>query len=119
MGHRRIATCARPDEEISVADAYDKGRTWFMGMELLVGPGALAPRPETELLGATAVDALRQLNRPVPRAVDMCCGASNLACAIAHYVPGSLVWASDLTDGGVEVARRPSWPVGANAGVSG
>ena len=93
-------------EEISVADAYHKGRTRFMGMELLVAPGALVPRSETELLGVTAVDALRRLSRPVPRAVDMCCGAGNLACAIAHYVPSSLVWASDLTDGSIEVARR-------------
>jgi len=92
-------------EEISVADAYHKGHTQFMGMELLVAPGALVPRPETELLGATAVDALRELNRPVPRAIDMCCGAGNLGCAIAHYVPASRVWASDLTAGCVEVAR--------------
>ena len=40
-------------EEINVAEAYDKGRALFMGIELLVAPGALVPRPETnELLGA-------------------------------------------------------------------
>ncbi|CCV13971.1 class I SAM-dependent methyltransferase [Mesorhizobium sp. STM 4661] len=93
-------------EEISVADAYSKGRTMFMGLELLVAPGALVPRPETELLGKTAVDVLRQLNLPAPRVVDMCCGAGNLACGIAHYAPTARVWASDLTDGCVEVARR-------------
>lgn len=93
-------------EEISVADAYSKGRTVFMGLELLVAPGALVPRPETELLGTTALGALGQMNLPAPRVVDMCCGAGNLACAIAHYVPTARVWASDLTDGCVEVARR-------------
>ncbi|QCI69008.1 class I SAM-dependent methyltransferase [Phreatobacter stygius] len=77
-----------------------------MGVELLVAPGALVPRPETELLGATAVDVLRRMNRAEPRVVDMCCGAGNLACGIAHHIAGARVWASDLTDGCVEVARR-------------
>lgn len=93
-------------EMIDVAQAYDKGRTLFMGIELLVGPGALVPRPETELLGISAVDALRQLNIQTPRVIDMCCGAGNLACAISLKIPGAQVWASDLTDGCVDVARR-------------
>jgi release factor glutamine methyltransferase len=93
-------------ETINVAEAYGKGRTLFMGIDLLVAPGALVPRPETELLGASAVDALRQLNVPAPRVIDMCCGAGNLACAIALKVSGARVWASDLTDGCVDVARR-------------
>ena len=94
------------NETINVAEAYDKGRTVFMGIDLLVGPGALVPRPETELLGASAVDALRQLNVPAPRMIDMCCGAGNLACAVSLKVPGVRAWASDLTDGCVDVARR-------------
>jgi release factor glutamine methyltransferase len=93
-------------EELNVAEAYDKGRTLFMGIELLVAPGALVPRPETELLGASAVDALRQLSIPAPRVIDMCCGAGNLACAISLSIPDARVWASDLTDGCVDVARR-------------
>jgi release factor glutamine methyltransferase len=94
------------NEAINVAEAYDKGHTVFMGIDLLVGPGALVPRPETELLGASAVDALRQLDVPAPRIIDMCCGAGNLACAVSLKVPGVRAWASDLTDGCVDVARR-------------
>jgi release factor glutamine methyltransferase len=90
----------------SVADAYGKGRTTFMGVELLVAPGALVPRAETELLGRTAVETLRAMALEAPRVIDMCCGAGNLACAIALNVPDARVWASDLTDGCVEVARR-------------
>ncbi|SIT60112.1 putative methyl transferase [Mesorhizobium prunaredense] len=93
-------------EEISVAEAYRRRRTIFMGLEVLIAPGALVPRPETELLGTTALDVLRRMNLSAPRVVDMCCGAGNLACAIAHYAPAAQVWASDLTDGCVEVARR-------------
>lgn len=93
-------------ETIDVAEAYGRGCTLFMGIELLVTPGALVPRPETELLGRTAVDALRRRGLPAPRIVDMCCGAGNLACAISLNIPGARVWASDLTDACVQLARR-------------
>ncbi|ESY98995.1 class I SAM-dependent methyltransferase [Mesorhizobium sp. LNHC209A00] len=93
-------------EEISVAGAYNKGSIIFMGMEILVAPGALVPRPETELLGSIAVDVLRAMDLPAPRVVDMCCGAGNLACAIASHIPSARVWACDLTDGCIDAARR-------------
>ena len=93
-------------ETTDVGEAYGRGSTLFMGIELLVAPGALVPRPETELLGRTAVDALRRKRLPSPRIIDMCCGAGNLACAIALNVRGTHVWASDLTDSCVALARR-------------
>ena len=93
-------------EEIDVAAAYRRGTTTFMGLELLVAPGALVPRPETELLCATAIDMLREMSLPAPRVIDMCCGAGNLCCAIAHHVPNAQVWASDLADSCVELTRR-------------
>jgi release factor glutamine methyltransferase len=100
---RHVGDLTAMSETINVAEAYERGRSRFMGIELLVGPGALVPRPETELLGRTAIEATRI---PAPRVVDMCCGAGNLACAIALNIPGARIWASDLTDGCVELARR-------------
>jgi len=41
-----------------------------------------------------------------PRVIDMCCGSGNLACALAVRLPGARVWASDLTDACVALARR-------------
>lgn len=86
--------------------AYVTGRAMFMGVELIAAEGALAPRAETELLGNTALNALRSLESDAPRVVDMCCGSGNLACAIAHHMPEARVWASDLTDGCISVTRR-------------
>lgn len=86
--------------------AYITGRATFMGMALLVDPGALIPREETELLGETALALLRSLPNASPRVIDMCCGSGNLACALAHHVPNAVVWASDLTTGCVDLARR-------------
>lgn len=76
----------------------------FMELELLAAPGTLVPRPETELLGHAALAALR--GRAAPRVIDMCCGSGNLACAIARRVPAARVWASDLADACVALARR-------------
>jgi len=91
--------------QIDVQTHLAKGRQTFLGVELLCGPGALVPRPETELLGRTAI-AKAQAAGAAPRVIDMCCGAGNLASAIAVHVPGAQVWASDLTDGCVGWARR-------------
>ena len=85
------------------------GKVRFLDCELLTAPDCLVPRKETEILGRAAIDILK--TRLVPpggclRCIDMCCGAGNLACAIASHVPGVRVWAADLTDGCVALARR-------------
>ncbi|MBI5531683.1 MAG: peptide chain release factor N(5)-glutamine methyltransferase [Deltaproteobacteria bacterium] len=92
--------------EHDVGSVLAAGRSQFMGIELAVAPGALVPREETELIGRAAVDVLAALGSPSPRVVDMCCGAGNLACAIAMHVPSARVWASDITDACVELSRR-------------
>lgn len=86
--------------------AYVIGHEIFMGVELIVGEGALAPREETELLGYSALEAIRTSGSAAPKVIDMCCGSGNLACAIAHHFPTVRVWASDLTDGCINLARR-------------
>ncbi len=88
-----------------VLEAYRSGRIEFMGVSLLAAPGALVPRHETEMLGRTALRLLKERG-PTPRAIDMCCGSGNLACALAVQLPSLSVIAADLTDGTVELARR-------------
>jgi len=86
--------------------AFIIGHEDFMGVDLIVAEGALAPREETQLLGNTALEAIRSCGSATPRIIDMCCGSGNLACAIAHHLPNVNVWASDLTDGCIAVTRR-------------
>lgn len=75
---------------------YVAGFTRFLGVEFESAPGALVPRAETELLAKTAIEVLATCG-PAPRAIDMCCGSGNLACAIAVHAPEAPIWASDLT----------------------
>ena len=97
--------------------AYVLGREMFMGVDLIVAEGALAPRQETELLGNTALDAIRSSGSVAPRVIDMCCGSGNLVCSIAHHLPAARVWASDLTDGCISVTRSNVKHVGVSERV--
>ena len=104
--HESAARAMAERRATGVPLAYVVGYQAFMGIELIAAEGALAPREETELLGNTALDALRSTYCVTPRLIDMCCGSGNLACAIAYHLPGVRVWASDLTDGCIAVTRR-------------
>jgi release factor glutamine methyltransferase len=81
----------------------------FMGVKLGVNEEVLAPREETELLGQTALGLLSGFSggqgTDAPVVIDMCCGCGNLALAVATHVASTRVFASDLTDGTVAVAR--------------
>lgn len=89
-----------------VDSALARGTVTFMGLDLRVAPGALVPRPETEILGREAVGKVAEAaTSGVPLVIDMCCGAGNLACAIAASVQEARVWCSDLTDGCIAVAK--------------
>jgi release factor glutamine methyltransferase len=72
-----------------------------MGLDFETSSDVLIPREETQLLAKTALDLLDGT-----RVIDMCCGAGNLACTIAHRRADARVWASDLTDACVGLARR-------------
>lgn len=76
----------------------------FLSISLLAGPGVLAPRPETELLGQVGLNLLD--GAAAPRVIDMCCGSGNLGLLIAHERPDARVFLSDLTLETVSHARR-------------
>ena len=91
-------------DEVEVRQRIADGRQQFLGLELLCGEGALVPRPETELLGLTAIEKLKLTTSP--RVIDLCCGVANLACAVATYVPHARVWATDLTEDCIRWAQK-------------
>lgn len=72
------------------------GEAPFRHLVLAVGPGALVPRPETELVAELAIDALRQVPTATPRAVDVGTGTGALALALATEVPTAEVYAIEL-----------------------
>lgn len=80
--------------------AYILGRQEFYGLELSVGPGALIPRPESELI----VDLALQLS--FASVVDLGTGSGAIAIAIKHQRPEARVVATDFSAEALAVARR-------------
>jgi release factor glutamine methyltransferase len=88
--------------------AHLTGRQAFMGLELLAGPEALIPRKETEIVAGAALAKLRTLaeERGSIIALDICTGSGNLALTYAVHEPRARVFASDLSESAVALARR-------------
>jgi release factor glutamine methyltransferase len=87
--------------------AHITGRQEFLGLELLAGPDALIPRKETEILGRAAIAKLQEKSRTEKGllVMDVCTGCGNLALAYAHHEPKARVYAADLSEQAVELAR--------------
>jgi release factor glutamine methyltransferase len=71
------------------------GVGYFRYLELAIGPGVFAPRPETEIMTGWAIDALRaNLARyPEPVVADLGTGSGAIALSIALEVPTARVYA--------------------------
>ncbi len=90
---------------------YVLGETEFHGLRLKVDRRALIPRPETEMLVASALSACPTL--PV-RVLDLGTGSGAIALALAKEVPGAAVVAVDVSDDALALARENA----ASAGLS-
>lgn len=88
--------------------AHITGRQRFMDLEMLAGPAALVPRQETELLASTAIALAQQLaaGQAQITVVDVCTGSGNVALAVASRVNNARVFAADLSEDAVALARR-------------
>jgi release factor glutamine methyltransferase len=73
------------------------GHAYFRHVVLSVGPGVFVPRPETEVMTGWAIDNLRAFAEPSPRVVDLCTGSGAIAKAISTEVPGSEVYAVEIS----------------------
>ena len=83
-------------------------RQQFMQLEFIVGPEALVPRKETEILATTARDLLTSLlqQQDAAMVIDVCTGAGNIALSLAHYHPAARVFAADLSQAAIDLANR-------------
>jgi release factor glutamine methyltransferase len=87
--------------------AYLTGHKAFMGLDFLTDSRALIPRPETELLVETALDAARaRLARgETPLAADIGTGGGAIAIALAAREPRlPRIYATDLSEDALALA---------------
>jgi release factor glutamine methyltransferase len=86
--------------------AYLRGRREFHGIDFIVTPAVLVPRPETETIVDAALEWLAAASLDAPQVVDVGTGSGAIACAIATACPAARVLALDLSDAALEVAAR-------------
>jgi release factor glutamine methyltransferase len=83
---------------------YITGHQEFWGMDLIVTPAVLIPRPETEHV-IEAVLELARLGQGSLRIADVGTGSGCIALALAKELPNAEVHATDISPGALEVAR--------------
>jgi release factor glutamine methyltransferase len=75
----------------------------FWGMDLLVSPAVLIPRPETEHLIETVLPLARL--RSNPRLADVGTGSGCIALALASELLSAEIHATDISAAALEIAR--------------
>ena len=84
---------------------YLTGRQEFFGLEIMVSPAVLIPRPETELLVEEALAWLRAQPDPLS-ALDLGTGSGCIAAALASRLPSLRVTALDISADALSLAAE-------------
>lgn len=120
LGVDRVHLYAHPDRELSgeehsrynwalnqraqgVPAQYITGHQEFWGMDLIISPAVLIPRPETEHVVETVLPLARSVTRP--RIVDVGTGSGCIAVALAKELPQAEIHATDISPAALEIAR--------------
>lgn len=82
---------------------YILGETEFHGMRIKIDRRALIPRPETEQLVELTVEACQI---PPVSILDLGTGSGVIALALAQAFPAATVWALDISDEALALARE-------------
>ena len=86
-----------------VPSQYITGHQEFWGMDLIVTPAVLIPRPETEHLIEVILPLAKTMENS--KIVDVGTGSGCIALALAKELPGSQIHATDLSPEALEIAR--------------
>src|SRR5262252_6265147 len=85
---------------------YITGHQEFWGLDLIVSPAVLIPRPETEHVVETVLELVRQRDPEQRlRIVDVGTGCGCIALALASELPSAELHACDISEDALEIAR--------------
>jgi release factor glutamine methyltransferase len=124
LGRERVFLYAHPERELSKEEEsrYDEvirerargcptqyitGHQEFWGLDLIVSPAVLIPRPETEHVVETVLDLMKEYP-PHPqklRIVDVGTGSGCIALALASELLQVEIHGCDISDEALEMAR--------------
>ena len=84
---------------------YVLGRWEFFGLEFIVTPDVLIPRPETELLVETALSRINNANMAIRTCIDIGTGSGCIAVALAIHAPSLALTATDISSEALAIAH--------------
>ena len=82
---------------------YITGHQEFWGLDLIVSPAVLIPRPETEHLIETILPLAREMKNP--KIADVGTGSGAIALALAKELPHAEIHATDISPSALEIAE--------------
>lgn len=85
---------------------YITGHAPFRYLDLKVGLGVFIPCPETETVVQAGLDWLTEHGMIHPRVVDLCAGSGAIGLSVVSEVPGSQVWAVELSPNTAEWTNK-------------
>jgi release factor glutamine methyltransferase len=91
---------------------YLVGRQEFWGRYFSVNPSVLIPRPETEYIVETVLE--KKGNQTSPFLLDVGTGSGCIAVTLALEISGASVFAADISEAAVRVARQNAISLGAD-----
>ena len=117
----RLETIVRRDEKLSSSQEghlgefisrlqnhepvqYITHEAWFAGMKFYVDKNVLIPRPETEELVDWIVKDWKAKNSSA-KILDVGTGSGCIAIALKKQLAGAEIWACDLSDDAISIAR--------------
>ncbi len=82
----------------------------FMKMDFYVNENVLIPRPDTEILVEEVIKIASKMQNPV--ILDLCTGSGAIGISIAKYVKDAKIYATDISEEALEIARRNAQNLG-------
>lgn len=120
LGIDRVQLYQEPEHELSAEEdaalwqmvnrrvkgeptAYITAHREFFGLDFLVTPAVLIPRPETELLVERTLELVR--TNALSTLADIGTGSGAIAISLAKSLAGVGIYATDISDDALKVAR--------------
>ena len=103
---------------------YITGHQEFWGLDFIVSPAVLIPRPETEHVVEMVLELARAKRNGIPEAefagtiLDVGTGSGCIALALAHELPDAEIIACDVSPAALEIARANAARLGLGERVS-